>query len=219
MKSRQIITFFLVGALVPILIVAVVLLVKCPDEGACRWNFFRAFPKKWEGPQQNASSSTIDETAMVSSEEFIDLPLAGSTASPTNTRYIPPTATEGVLRAEVLQGARCRSGPKTIFPTVSYLNAAEEVVLLARDPTGSWLLITRPSAAIRCWVWKDLLEAGGDIQSLLIDSGPPLPTWTPEPAQEPRKTGCWVLNDPQYKNGTCKSVCGPNDQPATPCEL
>jgi len=218
MKSKRFFIAFLVVIAIPILILGILQIVKCSDEDSCRWNFFRAFPGEWEGPQQNASSSAIDETAMASSEEFKELPLAGSTASPTDTQIASPSATEEILRARALQGARCRSGPNTVFPTVGYLNTAEETVLLARDPSGYWLLISMPSASVQCWVWKELLETGGNVQSLRIDPGPPLPTWTPEP-QEPRTTGCWVLNDPQYPNGTCKPVCGPNDQPATPCEL
>ncbi|MEJ2011725.1 MAG: hypothetical protein P8X64_05805 [Anaerolineales bacterium] len=219
MKPKRVFTYSLIFIVIPILVVGVVLIAKCQEEGACRWNFFRTFPTKWEGPQANAESAAVDETAIASSEESLELPLEGNTASPTNTKLTQPTETEVILRAKAIQGARCRFGPNTVFPTLTYLYEADEVILVARDPTGFWMLISKPSASVQCWVWRDLLDPTEPVESLLIDPGPPLPTWTPEPTIESRKTGCWVLNDPNHPQGICKPSCGPNDQPATPCEL
>ena len=42
-------------------------------EEICRWNFFRAFPQKWEGPTLNAMSSAIAVEAVTLSCEWVEL--------------------------------------------------------------------------------------------------------------------------------------------------
>ena len=42
----------------------------------CRWNFYRAFPLKWEGPALNAMSSAIAVESMTLACEWVELDIA-----------------------------------------------------------------------------------------------------------------------------------------------
>jgi phage tail-like protein len=50
-----------------------VIMMRDGRQDACRWNFFRAFPIKWEGPSGNASSSGIAIETLTLACEWVEL--------------------------------------------------------------------------------------------------------------------------------------------------
>lgn len=208
MRKNRAYLYLLAAFILPLSIFVFATSSNSSDDDDCTWKFYRGFPKYWEGPQENASSSSVS-TALTMAAENVELDLAGGT--PTDE---PVSGIAG-------QDSRCRYGPNTSFRVVSTLESGEQVIVLARTSPSDWLLVRTQPEGVECWVWMELLEVAGEVDLLPVASGPPLPT--PSPTKKPGETprlGCWVENDPQYPNGVCKPLpCGPNDYPATACEL
>ncbi|MCJ7735182.1 MAG: phage tail protein [Anaerolineales bacterium] len=219
MRKNRVYLSLLIIFTLPIIIFGIVCLSRKSSDDPCRWNFFRAFPLKWEGPAVTVSNSEIH--GIKQAQENVELDLDGTT--PTATLEVVPTSspTLDFVSAIADQNANCRYGPSTIFHVIGYLQRGEDALVHAMSRMGDWYLVSIQSSGIFCWVWKDLLVVNGDINTLPVNLGPPQPTEiVPEPREHTKKAGCWVVNDPQYPNGKCKPApCGPNDFPGTPCDL
>jgi uncharacterized protein YraI len=86
--------------------------------------------------------------------------------------------TEGIT-AVALRPANVRSGPGTAWPVVAGLNAGDSVQLNGRTQDGEWLRIGS------VWVWAELVDTDGDIDTLpVIETGAP-PTSRLEPYSGP----------------------------------
>jgi hypothetical protein len=221
MGKKRIYLYLAAALTLPLIIIAFTSSVNSSEDKPCRWDFFRAFPLKWEGPSQNASSSDLSSVLTLAAEENVELDLAGATSTATPFSESIPPLTHEPVSGIAGQDARCRYGPNTAFHVLTYLQPGDTVVVLARTSASDWLRVATQPEGIDCWVWKTLLLVEGDVASLPVDPGPSLPTPTPTKTPEPTpRPGCWVENDPQYPNGVCKPLpCGPNDYPATACEL
>jgi CSLREA domain-containing protein len=103
--------------------------------------------------------------------------------------------------------ATCRSGPRSIYPVLGYLNEGETVQLLSRNEETSWLQVKSKDGRLDpCWVDVDLLDIPPrvDLPALELGYIPPEPTLTPEPEDDLRK-GCRVYD--QFQNLVCAIPC------------
>jgi hypothetical protein len=214
MRSKRL--FIYLGVLVafPIIVLVTAVIVRQSQDNACRWELGESFPCEWEGAAESAKQSEIDETSIARASEHVELDIAGSTPTATEASSSGITATSEIVIATADQDTPCRSGPQLVFPVMRYLSKGESAVASARTDNSNWYRISTEEDEVSCWVWHENLILAGDAESLPIEQGPQIPTEAPE------SIGCWVENDPQYPNGICKpSPCGPNEFPATPCNL
>lgn len=127
-------------------------------------------------------------------------PPAGSTPRPTNTSApatVAPTSTEpppppqptvaptsSTPIATFNQPVNVRRGPGTIFnPPIGSFNAGQTSEILARNPAGDWYKVRYGGG--EGWVFAQLISASGDVSSLPVDPGPPVPTAAPPTAIPP----------------------------------
>jgi hypothetical protein len=77
-----------------------------------------------------------------------------------------------------------RNGPGTIFnPPIGSFNAGQTSDILARNPAGDWYKVRYGAGA--GWVFAQLITVSGDVSSLPVDQGPPVPTAAPPTAIPP----------------------------------
>lgn len=220
MKKKRAHLFLGLGLSAALIFIILAIISQPASDDPSRWKFYRPFPLKWEGPAENASSSALDiETYQVT--EHIELDLAGEPSTPTPRNQDVSSPTIETVTAIADGNANCRSGPNMVFQTISFLKEGDQLIVLARSIGNDWLLVLIPTSGTECWVWQDLLTVKDHLDGLPEIPGPPLPLITSTaPTKETAGIGCWVENDPQYPNGICKPLpCGPNDFPATECDL
>jgi uncharacterized protein YraI len=132
-------------------------------------------------------------------QEADSTPPAGSTARPTNTSApatIAPTSTEAPPAqptavptsstpvATFNQPVNVRRGPGTIFnPPIGSFNAGQTSEILARNPGGDWYKVRYGGG--EGWVFAQLISVSGNVASLPVDQGPPVPTAVPPTAIPP----------------------------------
>lgn len=220
MKKKRTYLFLGLGLSAALIFIILAIISQPTSDDPSRWKFYRPFPFKWEGTSENASLSSINvETYQAT--EHIELDLGGDASTPTQRSQDLSSPTIEAIPAIADANANCRYGPNMVFQTISILEKGDQLVVLARSIGNGWLLVLIPTGGTECWVWQDLLIVKDDLEGLPEIPGPPLPLITStSPPKETVEIGCWVENDPQYPNGTCKPLpCGPNDFPATECEL
>ena len=126
-------------------------------------------------------------------------PPAGSTQRPTNTSApatIAPTSTDAppaqptavptssTPTATFNQPVNVRRGPGTIFnPPIGSFNAGQTSEILARNPGGDWYKVRYGGG--EGWVFAQLISVSGNVASLPVDQGPPVPTAVPPTAIPP----------------------------------
>jgi uncharacterized protein YraI len=117
-------------------------------------------------------------------------PSAPATIAPTNTAAQPPPAqqtavpTSSTAIATFNQPVNVRRGPGTIFnPPIGSFNAGQTSDILARNPGGDWYKVRYGGS--EGWVFAQLITVSGDVSSLPVDQGPPLPTAAPPTAIPP----------------------------------
>jgi hypothetical protein len=115
---------------------------------------------------------------------------APATIAPTHTSPPPasplPTQvpTSSVPIATFNQPVNVRSGPGTIFnPPIGSFNAGQTSEILARNPAGDWYKVRYGVG--EGWVFAQLITVSGDVTSLPVDQGPPVPTAAPPTAIPP----------------------------------
>ena len=88
-------------------------------------------------------------------------------------------------------GVNVRRGPNTLFePPIGSFAANDSSEVVAVNPDRSWYKVKYFNA--EGWVFGSLLTTSGNIDSLPVDAGPPVPTLTPVPP-----TPVPVTNTPQ----------------------
>jgi hypothetical protein len=96
-----------------------------------------------------------------------------------------------------MQSLNCRAGPATDFPVLTHLPAAVAVPVEARSPNSEWLVV-RAGEGLRCWVWAELGRLTGELDSLPVESVPPLPAGITQSAplsgSGPTRTPCPITH-------------------------
>ena len=172
----------------------------------CRWNFYRTFPLKWEGPAENASNAGPSLDGLKKAQENVELDVIGATPTAILEAVLTSLPTLDFVPAVADQNANCRYGPSTIFHITAYLRRGEAALVQARSRMGDWYLVSIQPGGIFCWVWRDLLIVEADISTIPVNPGPPPPTKkAPEPRKDSKKVGCSVISSsiPQWKMQTC----------------
>jgi SdrD B-like domain len=95
----------------------------------------------------------------------------------------------GTPLARVLTDARCRLGPGTIYPILTYLSQGFSFPIIGRNADHSWWQVSAPDVG-DCWVADEVVETEGDSDSVPEQQAPPPPTVTPV-------MGCWQRPNPQ----------------------
>jgi hypothetical protein len=174
------------------------------DESAKQWGLVPTFAVNWSSPElptNRPEASTIDTgVEHFDSDEVTPSPQLPALARPTT---------------DVV----CRIGPSTLYPPYTFLSTDQTLLVDGRSQENTWWRLSL-SDDTSCWVWGELLDMTGDINTVPQLQPPPLPTATERPEIPPGTTaGCWVI-DQQHPNGYCRPAsCTPNDFPGTVCTL
>jgi hypothetical protein len=139
--------------------------------------------------------ATPSKAAAVPTIRPSSTPPPTATQRPTDTPTIPPpptqtpvpTATTFVIQARVrANSVNFRSGPGTMYPPITKLDADTEVTLTGRLEDGSWVQVRfvnpgDPSGSISGWIKTDLIDPQGQNIDLLpvVNDIPPTPTPLP----------------------------------------
>jgi hypothetical protein len=113
-----------------------------------------------------------------------------STALPTDTSVPPTAAAPPVLPSPTLPPptpappmltanveTRCRQGPSTNFPVVSYILVGQQAQVIGRNPAHTWWLIRDPQGTFgNCWVWGETTQLIGSESQVPEVQPPPEPT-------------------------------------------
>jgi Big-like domain-containing protein/CARDB protein len=101
-------------------------------------------------------------------------------SAPTNPPPPSNTPTPSVPTGTINQGANVRRGPSVLFnPPMGSLAANSTVTILAVNTAHDWYKVQYYNAP--GWIAANLLTFSGDLASLPVDDGPPVPTLTPVP--------------------------------------
>jgi hypothetical protein len=105
-------------------------------------------------------------------------------ADPTQPPAPPPTPTASTPTASFAQSINVRRGPGTIFaPPIGSFAAGQTTEILAVNPARDWYKVRYLGG--EGWVFAGLTTVSGDISTLPVDPGPPVPTAPPATAVPP----------------------------------
>jgi uncharacterized protein YraI len=109
-----------------------------------------------------------------------------ATSPPANTA-LPQPAAQPQSTAPIAtfnQPINVRRGPGTLFnPPIGSFNAGQTTEILARHPGGEWYKVRYGGG--EGWVFANLITVSGDVSTLPLDQGPPVPTAAPPTAIPP----------------------------------
>jgi hypothetical protein len=103
-----------------------------------------------------------------------------STSTPTDTpTWVPsltpspsPSATYAILRGTVLEQANCRYGPGAAYLYKYGLYPGNNLEIIGRNETGTWIVIQAIGGTNPCWVKASLLDIKGEEMGLAPASLP-----------------------------------------------
>jgi len=153
-------------------------------------------PDEEDGPLSSVFSFT---TSGVDGEACLSGPLVTYEPEPEST-YLPADAAPVALAP---LNITCRQGPDLVFPGVGYLLEGESAVIEGRNQADTWWWIANPDRDGYCWVAQNLIEASGDVESVIVVEAPFTPV--PEGTMPPPAERCAVWSDQyqQYIWGEC----------------
>ncbi len=123
-----------------------------------------------QAPTATQTATQIQAPTVTNAPPSPELPAI--TAPPT---LPPPSPQPLMIKADV--ETRCRQGPSTAFPTISYILVGQEAEVIGRNPEDTWWLIRDPQGKFgNCWVWGETTTLIGDKNRVPIVQPPPLPT-------------------------------------------
>lgn len=115
-----------------------------------------------------------------------------ATLEPTATAYVEPTATselvatptainansDGKVTISLAKNTNCRTGPDTVYPSVTSIQAGQQVNAIGKlDNNLSYLYIENPSAPGNyCWVFSEGVALQGNRADLMVVEPLPTPT-------------------------------------------
>lgn len=136
-----------------------------------------------ENPEEVAAGEAPADGVVASageSEEASDSQPVLALPTPTEVATTPP-APQGKSTGLV----NVRSGPATTFAAIATLNQDDIVDLVGKNPAGDWWQV-RTSSGVNGWVFAQLLETTGDVNSVAVAANiPTAPTPAPVSAPEP----------------------------------
>jgi len=94
------------------------------------------------------------------------IPSATASLTPTDTVTPSISPTYAILRGKVLQQANCRYGPGAGYLYKYRLYPGNNIEIIGRNETGTWIVIQAIGGTNPCWVKASLLEIKGDVMNL-----------------------------------------------------
>lgn len=90
------------------------------------------------------------------------------TSSHTATQVITPssTPTYAILRGTVLEQSNCRYGPGAAYLYKYGLYSDNNLEVIGRNETGSWIVVQAIGGSNPCWIKASLMDIRGDVNSL-----------------------------------------------------
>lgn len=126
--------------------------------------------------QPSATPRTPTQAAVVSSPTPTSTLPSGPTAAISATSAIPMGHFQGIVNV--------RRGPSTNFePPLGTFQAGQSTEILALNTDGTWLKVR--FAGGEGWVFRQIVETDGPVDSLPREAGPPIPTLPPATATSP----------------------------------
>jgi hypothetical protein len=92
------------------------------------------------------------------------------TASPSSTPTVIPTY--AILRGTVREQSNCRYGPGAAYLYKYGLYSGNNLEVIGRNETGSWILVQAIGGSNPCWLKATLMDVKGDIITLAPASMP-----------------------------------------------
>lgn len=99
-------------------------------------------------------------------------PTLMSTLVPSVTPFPSPSATYAILRGTVLVQANCRYGPGAAYLYKYGLYPGNNLEIIGRNDTGTWIVIQAIGGTNPCWVKASLLDIKGVVMGLAPASLP-----------------------------------------------
>jgi RNA polymerase sigma-70 factor (ECF subfamily) len=124
-------------------------------------------------PSPGATGSALAD--MIAEPSSTPAATAPAPPSPSPTSTIEPTL--GPPIAKALQDSTCRFGPsKSQFDAAAYVLEGQTVPIEGRDSSDTYWWVVQPDGIGHCYLWKQLAEATGDLESVPFVPDPPTPT-------------------------------------------
>jgi len=132
---------------------------------------------------------TKEEATPTNDQKVIATALAETLAAQTTTSSPPITTTEqppqppvqnppsqsSSLTLSVSLDTKCRMGPSTDFPQVSFLLPGQVANVISRNDSSTWWYIEDPKQpGTYCWLWGEYATIQGDIALLPVTTTEPL---------------------------------------------
>jgi RNA polymerase sigma-70 factor (ECF subfamily) len=129
----------------------------------------------FESPPGAESTGTVP--AQLTGTEAASAPgIASATATATPTAAPSATPTLGPPQAEALQNSNCRAGPSAeSFLSVADMLKGVVVPIDGRSSDDTYWWVEQPDGTGHCYVWKQLVLASGDLESVPFVPDPPTP--------------------------------------------
>jgi hypothetical protein len=102
-------------------------------------------------------------------------PTMNPTDTPQPTDAPLPTATEQPLSLTTNQAMNCRNGPGLTYPIITGLDAQTGLLIEGRDAESAWWYVSNPAGGERCWVFGELVNTQGLVDSALVLTPSPAP--------------------------------------------
>ncbi len=127
-------------------------------------------------PTQTSSSEPLFQP----SKTFSSTPPQSQSPSPTITQQKTPTQTStpstsptyAILRGTVLEQSNCRYGPGAAYLYKYGLYSGNNLQVIGKNETGSWILVQAIGGNNPCWLKASLMDLHGDVFSLAPGSLP-----------------------------------------------
>ena len=116
-------------------------------------------------PPTQTPSPTITRTSTLT-------PTRMPTLVPSVTPSPSPSATYAILRGTVLEQANCRYGPGAAYLYKYGLYPGNNLEIIGRNETGTWIVIQAIGGTNPCWVKASLLDIKGAVMGLAPASLP-----------------------------------------------
>ena len=127
-------------------------------------------------PTMAFTTVSIFQPSYTSSPKPTQSPTVSAKISPSNapTQFYTPTSTPtyAVLRGTVLEQSNCRYGPGAAYLYKYGLYAGNNLEIIGRNETGTWIVVQAIGGTNPCWIKASLMDIHGDTLSLAPASLP-----------------------------------------------
>ena len=118
-------------------------------------------------PPSPSITQPVPETATPSPSSAATLVPSDSPTPTASFTFAPSlTPTYAILRGSVLEQANCRYGPGAAYLYKYGLYPGNNIEIIGRNDTGTWIVIQTIGGTNPCWIKASLLDISGDVMSV-----------------------------------------------------